>query len=725
MIRIKPICLSFSRFFFFLIFGWVIFCFNPLVVQLNSQEQTMKTKAPFTRVDRTEEMIHGQKVEDPYRWLENKESEETRSWVEKQNQTTRLILDSLPGREKISQRLEEFLSIGQIGTPQIYQGKLFYTKREGKQNQPVLYLREGINGKEKILVDPNALSREGLVSLDWWFPSDDGKLLSYGLSRDGSEQSTLYLLNTETGEKLPDQIPRTRFTSLSWKKDKSGFYYTRYPASGTVPKEEEDYHQHLYYHSLGTDPDSDPKIFGEGREMTEMYGASLSPDNHYLLLSIFHGWDKSDVYFQDLESSGGVAWTDRFVPVGGGENALFNGQIVGDYLYLHTNYQAPKYRFLRVNLKTPAKDKWEELIPADTSVLEQVLVVGDHLVAKYLHHASSILKIFTSSGQLLQDIELPALGTVYGLNGEWNGSEIFFSFESYFIPPTVYHYDLVTNQLTLTDQVKSSIDPSKYSVEQVWYESKDKTKISMFLVHKKGIKLDGNNNVFLTGYGGFNVNRVPYFLRPAFLWLEEGGIYATPNLRGGGEYGEEWHKAGMLGNKQNGFDDFIAAAEWLILSGYTQPDRLVISGGSNGGLLMGAALTQRPDLFRAVICANPLLDMIRYHKFLIAKLWIPEYGSSEDSAQFRWLFAYSPYHRVKDGTPYPATMILTADSDTRVDPLHARKMTARLQKATSSDDPILLRYETQAGHGIGSPLSKDMEEYTDIWSFVFWQLGIK
>ena len=685
----------------------------------------MKIKVPSTRTDQTEEMIHGQKVEDPYRWLENGESGETRSWVEKQNQYTRLILDSLPGREKISQRLKEFLSIGQLGTPQIYQGRLFYTKREGKQNQPVLYMREGANGKENILVDPNTLSREGLVSLDWWFPSDDGKLLAYGLSKDGSEQSTLYLLNSETGEKLPDRITRTRFTGLAWKKDKSGFFYTRYPATGSVPPGEENYHQHLYYHSLGTDPDLDPKIFGEGRDMTEMYTASLSPDNRYLSLFIFRGWDKSDVYFQDLQSSGGTARPDRFIPVAVGENALFSGQIVGDNLYLHTNYQAPRFRFIRVNLKTPTKDKWEELIPQDSSVLEQMSVVGDHLVAKYLHNSSSLLKVFDLSGQFLRDIEMPTLGTVYGLNGEWNGSEVFFSFESYFIPPTVYHYDLETNQLTLTDQVKSNIDPSKYLVEQVWYESKDKTKISMFLVHKKGIKLDGNNPVFLTGYGGFNVNRVPYFLRPAFLWLEEGGIYAAPNLRGGGEYGEEWHKAGMLGNKQNGFDDFIAAAEWLITSGYTNPGRLAISGGSNGGLLMGAALTQRPDLFRTVICANPLLDMVRYHKFLIAQLWIPEYGSSEDSTQFKWLYAYSPYHRVKDGTPYPATMILTADSDTRVDPLHARKMTARLQKATSSNAPILLRYDTRAGHGIGSPLSKDIEEYTDIWSFIFWQMGMK
>lgn len=685
----------------------------------------MTKKAPSTRVDPTVETIHGQKVEDPYRWLENAENEETKLWVEKQNDYTRSILDSLPGRNEIKTRLEQLLSIGQIGTPQIYRGRLFYTKREEKENQPILYVREGINGQEKVQVDPNALNREGLVSLDWWFPSDDGTLLAYGLSKDGSEQSALHIINTQTGEKLSDLITRTRYTSIAWKKDNSGFYYTRYPAPGTVPEGEEDYHQHLFYHALGTDPENDPKIFGQGREMTEMYAVSLSPDNRYLLLSIFKGWDKSDVYYQALQNTDGIARPDKFIPVVEGEEALFSGQIVGDNLYLHTNYQAPKYRLLKVNLKIPSRGNWEELIPPDTSVLEQAQVVGDWLVTKYLHNAYSQVRIYTLSGKFLRDVELPALGSVYGLNGEWDGPEVFFSFESYFIPPSIYHLYLPANRLEITDRIKANIELSAYQVEQVWYESKDKTRISMFLVHKKGIKPDGNNFVFLSGYGGFNVNRIPSFLRPIFLWLENGGIYAVPNLRGGGEYGEEWHKAGMLGHKQNVFEDFIAAAEWLIAQGYTDSRHLIISGGSNGGLLMGAALTQRPDLFRVVICGNPLLDMVRYHKFLIAKLWVPEYGSSEDSTQFEWLYAYSPYHRVKDNTPYPATLILTADTDTRVDPLHARKMTARLQAVTSSDAPILLRYETKAGHGIGSPLSKNIEEYTDIWSFVFWQTGIK
>jgi len=660
---------------------------------------------------------------DPYRWLEDAESEETKKWVDEQNKHTRFILDNLPSRLKIGERLEELFSIGYIGSPQIHKNRYFYTKREGKQNQPVLYVREGIDGKEKVLIDPNTLDKEGLVSLDWWYPSDDGKLLAYGLSREGTEQSTLYIMNVETGEKLSDVITRTRYTDLSWKEDNTGFYYTRLPAPGTVPPGEENYHRHIFYHVLGTDPEDDLKVFGEGRDMTEWLSISFSTDNRYLLLSTAIGWDKSDVYFQELKSSPESIRPDGFIPVAVGKDALFSGQIVGEFLYLHTNYKASNYRFLKVNLKAPAMENWEELIPENGSILQGVVAVGDWLVAHYMQNACSRLKIFSLSGEYLKDIELPSLGSVYGLNGEWDGSEVLFGFESYFVPPTIYHYDLKTNMLSVFDQVKSDIDTSFYQVKQVWYESKDGTEISMFLVHTKGMKLDGGNPTLLTGYGGFNSALTPRFQRNTFLWLENGGVFAVPNLRGGSEYGEEWHKAGMLGNKQNTFDDFIAAAEWLISNGYTDPSKLAIKGGSNGGLLVGAALTQRPDLFRAVVCWNPLLDMVRYHNFLIAKLWIPEYGSAEDSAQFQWLFAYSPYHRVGDGTPYPATLLMTADSDTRVDPMHALKMTARLQQATSSDAPIILRFDTKAGHA-GTPLSKAIEEYTDIWSFIFWQLEI-
>ncbi len=691
----------------------------------NLKEGAVLGAPPETRTDNVTKEIFGHKVEDPYRWLEDTESEEVGKWVDAQNQYTRSALDNLSNHKKIGERLETLFSIGYIDSPKPRKGRYFYTKREGKQDQPILYVRQGLDGREKVLIDPNALDEEGLVALDWWFPSDDGKLLAYGLSREGTEQSTLYVLDVKTGAQLPDVITRTRYTALSWKSDNTGFYYSRLPAAGTVPEGEESYHRHLFYHKVGTDPEDDPKVFGEGRDMTEWLSISFSPDDRYLLLSIFMGWDKTDVYFRELKSSPESVGPEGFIPVAVGTGAIFNGEMVGDNLYLHTNYKASNYRFVRVDLKAPAEENWEELISEDESVLKNVIVVGDWLVVQYMHNASSRLKIFTLSGEYIKDIELPTLGSVYSIHGEWDGTEVCFGFHSYFMPPTIYHYDLKTEKLTLWDQAESDLDTSPYQVEQVWYESKDGTRVSMFLVHRKGIKLDGSNPTLLTGYGGFNSAATPTFHRNRFLWLEHGGVLAVPNLRGGSEYGERWHKEGMLENKQNVFDDFIAAAEWLISNGYTSPSQLVIWGGSNGGLLVGAVMTQRPDLFRAVICWNPLLDMTRYHHFLIAKLWIYEYGSPEDSVQFQWLYAYSPYHRVVDGTPYPATLLLTADSDTRVDPMHAKKMAARLQAATSSEAPILLRIATKAGHGAGTPLSKSVEEYTDIWTFVFWQLGIE
>jgi len=719
MMVTKTLRVVFPLGFLILVLAGVFSTRNFCGVQSNQQEE-IRLKPPSTRVENVVEVIHGQKVEDPYRWLENGESEEVHEWVNEQNAYTRFVLDQVPGRKQIKDRLEEFLSIGYIGTPQVRKDRYFYSKREGKQNQPVLYMRQGLEGKEKILIDPNSLSKEGLVVLDWWYPSDDGKLLAYGLSREGTEQSTLYVMDIETSEEFSDQIPRTRACGLAWKKDKSGFYYTRYPEPGEVPKEEESYHRHVFYHALGTKPEEDAKIFGQGRDMEDWPEVHLSSDDgRFLLVTVDQGWSKSEMYFLDLQNS------DKLVPIVENIDAVFSGKIVGEHLYLYTNYKAPNYRVLRVDLKKPSMENWQELIPESESILKRSQVIGNKIVAQYMQNAYSRLKIFSLAGEYLKEIELPALGSAYGVNGEWDGSEALFGYQSFFIPPTIYHYDLETDKLTLHDRVKSDIDSSLYQVEQVWYRSKDGTKISMFLVHKKGVKLDGNNPTLLTGYGGFNASRTPSFQRNRFLWLESGGVYAVPNLRGGGEYGEKWHKAGMLQNKQNVFDDFIAAAEWLISNGYTTPSRLVIFGGSNGGLLVGAVMTQRPDLFKAVVCGNPLLDMLRYQNFLIARLWISEYGTAEDPEQFKYLYQYSPYHRVQDKTPYPATLIMTSESDTRVDPMHAFKMTARLQSATSTDDPILLRFETKAGHGVGTPLSKVIEEYTDIWSFVYWQLGLK
>jgi prolyl oligopeptidase len=663
--------------------------------------------------------LHGVEVTDPYRWLEDANSAEVTEWVEKQNAYTRSVLDKLPDREKVRERLSQLLDIGTLGTPKPAGGRYFYTKREGKQNQPILYVRAGVDGKDEVLVDPNQLAKDGTIALDWWFPSRDGRRIAYGLSKNGSEQSTLYVRDVESGRELPDIIERTRYCSLAWLPDDKGFYYTRYPAVGSVPKGEENYHRHVYLHTLGTDPAEDVKVFGEGRPGEDMPEVRLSPDGRWLVVIEHQGWAKSEVFFKDL-----AADNAGFAPLVEKVNAVFEVTPRNDRFYVRTNDQAPRYRVFRVDPLKPARDEWQSLIPEDEDVLDNIAVVGDFLGCLYKHKASSRLRLFERDGRPLQEIKLPTLGTVAELGSEWNGQELFFGFQSFTVAPSVYRIELKTRQTDLWEQVRTGMDFSAYEVEQVTYPSKDGTEITMFLAHKKGLQRDGRTPTLLYAYGGFNISLTPTFAASRFIFLEKGGLIAIPNLRGGGEYGEEWHQAGMLARKQNVFDDFLAAAEWLENRKYTDPMHLVIQGGSNGGLLMGAALTQRPALFRAVVCAVPLLDMVRYHKFLIARLWIPEYGSAEDPEQFKWLYAYSPYHHVKDGTSYPAVLLEAAESDSRVDALHARKMAARLQAATSSDQPILLRLETKAGHGAGKPRGKMLDELTDTWCFIFWQLGL-
>ena len=509
-----------------------------------------------------------------------------------------------------------------------------------------------------------------------------------------------------------------------------GFYYTRYPAEGEVPKGDEKYHRRVFFHALGADPAKDREIFGGGRAKEDWPNVTLSPDGRWLVVTEEEGWAKTEVYFSDLNGRVGGTWP-VFRPLVEKVDALFSVEARNDRFYVHTNEKSPRYRLFEVDPLQPAREKWKEVIPEGKDVLETVTAVGDVLVAQYMEKASSRLRLFDRAGKLLQDVPLPTLGSVSGLGAEWDGDELLFGFQSFTAPQTVYRLDLkkpAEAKPELWGKVEADVDFSQFEVEQVTYPSKDGTPITMFLAHGKGQKPDPSRPALLYGYGGFNVSMTPAFSASRILFLEKGGLLAIANLRGGGEYGEDWHEAGMLGKKQNVFDDFIAAAEFLLDNKYTSRDRLAIQGGSNGGLLMGAALTQRPDLFRAVVCQVPLLDMVRYHQFQIARLWIPEYGSADDPEQFKWLYAYSPYHHVKDGTAYPAVLLEAAESDSRVDPLHARKMTARLQAATSSDPaekPILLRLETKAGHGQGKPRGKVVEELTDMWSFVFWQLGMK
>jgi prolyl oligopeptidase len=680
--------------------------------------QTART-VPATHVEPVVDELHGRQVVDPYRWLEDAESPRTIAWVEEQNQFTRSLLEAFPEREGIRRRLDELLSIGAVTAPVVRNGRFFYTRWDGRQNQPILYVRDGSEGDERVLLDPNQASDAGTVALDWWYPSWDGRLLAYGYSNNGDERSTMYVVDTDSGALLPDRIEHTRYASVAWLPDATGFYYTRYPAPGQVPAGEENYLKKVFFHALGADPGDDPLVFGEDLESEQMPSVSISRDGRYLAVSVNTGWSRSDIWVRDLSQTG-----SSFTPIAVGYDALFGASVVEDILYLHTNLDAPRYRVFQVDLQHPARETWQEIIPESQNVLQSMVLAGGRIVGEYLHNASSTLVIFEPDGSRLADVPLPTLGTITAITGQWDDLEAFYSFQSFTVPPSVYRLPLTGGASAVWASVDAPIQTNHYVVDQVWYPSRDGTRIPMFVVHARDIDRTRPHPTVLTGYGGFNIAETPIFRRSAFLLLEQGGVYAVANLRGGNEFGEDWHRDGMLDRKQNVFDDFIAAAEHLIGQGYTDSQHLAIEGGSNGGLLVGAALTQRPDLFRAVVCEVPLLDMLRYHHFQIARLWIPEYGSADDPDQFPNLYAYSPYHHVREGESYPAVLLMTADSDTRVDPMHARKMTAMLQAANASEHPILLRTETAAGHGIGKPRAKLVEEETDVWSFLFWQLGI-
>jgi prolyl oligopeptidase len=655
-------------------------------------------------------------VPDPYRWLEETDSPEVAAWTAAQGRFARLVLDGLPGRDAIRARLEALFSIGTVSPPTVRGGRYFYQRREGAQEQPVLYVRHGSAGVDRVLVDPATLSPDATSALDWYYPSPDGRLLAYGVSEGGSEKSTLRVRDVETGGDLPDVIPWTRACSLEWRPEGSGFFYTRYPEPGQVPPGEENYHRHVFEHSLGADWRRDARIFGEGRAPEDWPSIHLSPDGRFLAVSVSRGWTRTDVYLKNRSSGG------SFVPVVEGIDSLFGVTLRNDRLYLHTNHGAPRYRLVAADPERPGPESWQDVIPEGPDVLEGALLVGQWILVLRLRDASSRLALHDLGGRLLRELELPGIGTVEAVTGEWDGKEAFFGFSSFTTPPVVYRLDLPEGPPVPWRAVKGDVDPQAYAVRLVRYASRDGTPVSMFLVHRRDRPPGGA--ALLTGYGGFNVSLTPAFGRSLLLFLERGGLYALAHLRGGGEYGEEWHRAGMQEHKQNVFDDFLAAAEFLLREGHVSRGRLAIMGGSNGGLLVGAALTQRPELFAAVVCQVPLLDMLRYHRFRIARLWIAEYGSPDDPHAFRWLHAYSPYHRVREGTPYPAVLLTAGEADSRVDPMHARKMAARLQAATTSGRPILLRLETRAGHGQGKPVSKLAAEWTDVWSFLLAELGM-
>jgi prolyl oligopeptidase len=641
------------------------------------------------------------------------------AWVEAQNRLTRSLLER-PERPALRARIQELFDYPRLSAPSRQGERLFYFRNTGLQNQSVLYVKE--KGAERVLLDPNTLSADGTVAYYSSGITQDGALMAYAISRSGSDRLEILVRDVATGTDLADRLQWAKFTFPLWTPDNKGFFYTRFPQPGSVPPADEQYFGKIYYHRLGEPQEKDTLVFERPDRREGFPSAQLSLDGRWLVLTTSHGSsDKSEVHVLDRHAPGArpvlLPFTRGFVSAWS-----YAGEKDGR-LYFTTDHQAPLWRLVAVDHAKGATQP-VELVAEGKDKLSGASMVNGHLVLQRMRNANDRLFLHALDGRLVKEVELPALGTISEFSGEPDDTEFYLSVTSFTFPSTPYRYDFGRGALELVEKVPARVDASAYEASQVWYPSKDGTKVSMFLVHKKGLPRDGARPTLLYGYGGFNVSQTPTYAASRFAWLEKGGLLAVANLRGGGEYGETWHQGGMLERKQNVFDDFIAAAEWLVKEGYTRPDRLAIQGGSNGGLLVGAAMTQRPELFGAVVCQVPVADMLRYHLFTVGRFWIPEYGSSEDPAQFKFLYAYSPLHRVKDGVDYPATLVTTADTDDRVAPGMAKKFAARLQEATAGSDPVLIRVETKAGHGHGKPISKLIDEAADTYIFLMWRLGM-
>lgn len=681
-----------------------------------------KLMYPVTKtVDHVDD-YHGVKVADPYRWLEDPDSAETRAWVEAQNKVTYGYLGKIPARQAIKERLTKLWNYERYGVPFQEGGRYFFYKNDGLQNQSVLYTLERLDGTPRVLIDPNKLSSDGTVALSGVSISHDGKRMAYSLSRSGSDWQEWKVRDTETGKDLADEIKWSKFSGASWTKDGTGFYYSRYDAPQGDNLKEVNYYQKLYFHALGT-PQSEDVLVYERKDQKEWgFHGEVTEDGRYLLIYISQGTEnKNRVYYKDLSDPG-----SRVVPLLDDYDASY-GFINNDgpVFWFQTTHDAPRGRVVAIDTRKPEKKHWKELIPQSKDNLEGVNVMNDLFVALYLQDAKTAIKVHALDGRFVRKVDLPGIGTAGGFSGKRKDKETFYSFTGYTTPGTIYRYDLETGASTVYREAKVDFDPDAYETKQVFYTSKDGTKVPMFITHKKGLKLDGKNPTYLYGYGGFNVSLTPGFSVSNLVWMEMGGVYAVPNLRGGGEYGEDWHLAGTKLQKQNVFDDFISAAEWLIASRYTSPAKLAIGGGSNGGLLVGACLIQRPDLFAAALPAVGVLDMLRYQKFTIGWAWASDYGTSDEAEEFKALYKYSPVHNVKKGTRYPATMVLTADHDDRVYPAHSFKFAAALQAGHAGPAPVLIRVETKAGHGAGKPTAKLIEEASDRWGFLKHVLELK
>jgi len=679
---------------------------------------TERRPYPATRKSNVVDDYHGVRIEDPYRWLENDDDPETIAWVEAQNALTRSQLEG-PLRDALVSRLTELYDFPRTGVPFRRGRSYFFTHNSGLQDQPILYVQNGQGGPRRPVIDPNNMSRGRPVALTAVEVDTDGTLAAYALSESGSDRQDLFVREVDTGEDRPDRLQWVKFASIAWVHDGSGFFYTRFPEPGTVPDGDEHYFNKVYYHRLGDAQDADVLVFEKPDERETVFGVDVSDDDRWVVITAFQGSsDRSEVYVIDRRHAG-------LRPV-----ALFTGfeaayafvESAGGRLFFRTDLHAPRARIIAVD-PAIAGAQPVTVLPESADKLSDACIVSGTLVVTYLHDASDTVRLFDLSGILSGAVDLPSIGSVTAIQGEPSDGEMFVGFTSFVQPSTNYRYDFTARQLEPFGESRLHINPADYETTQVWYPSRDGTQVSMFLVHRKGLPQDGDRPVLLSGYGGFNISLTPAFDPANFVLLDSGGIFALANLRGGGEYGEAWHEAGMFERKQNVFDDFIAAAEWLAANGYTRPKRIAIEGGSNGGLLVAAVMLQRPDLFGAVVCRVPVADMLRYHRFTVGRFWISEYGSADDPAQFPYLLKYSPLHNVRDGVSYPPILITTADTDDRVSPGMAKKFAARMQ-AAGHDAPALIRVETKAGHGAGKPVSKMIEEDADIFAFVFTQLGI-
>jgi prolyl oligopeptidase len=698
---------------------FAVLAFSIIIVSCSQGPPSGKPNYPVTKTVDVVDTLFGTPVPDPYRWLEDTDDPEVQKWTDAEDSLTRSYLDKIPVREKIVKRLEDLWNYPTQSLVTKCTGRYFIEKNAGLQNHDILYTMKTLADTPQVVINPNTWSEEGTVAMDYWVPSDDGAYIAYGKSSSGAEKGVLHIKDVVNDTDLPDTIPNCRYPSVAWLKDNSGFYYERFPQPGTVPPGDESYYDKIYFHKLGDHYTADKLIYSRDDIKELGYGCDLSTDDHYLILYDFLGSSRTnELRYIDLKKGGGPK------EIVTGFNAFYSGRAIGDMLYLRTNEDAPNYRIIAVDLRRPQHRFWKEIVPEQDDMLESFEIINNMIIAKYLHNAYSKIEVYNLLGVPIHEIELPTLGTVRKFSGRWDDPEMYLSFTSYTYPTTHYRYHFDDNSLSEYYRYPVKVNTDGYTTRQVWYKSKDGTKVSMFIVHKDGIEMDGSNPTYLTGYGGFTSNATPYFSSSRFVWLENGGVFAEPNLRGGGEYGEQWHRAGMLENKQNTFDDFIAAAEYLINEGYTSPEKLSIDGGSNGGLTVGAVAVQRPELFKAVDCSVPLLDMLRFHKFLMARYWISEYGNPENPEDFEYIYKYSPYHHVETGVAYPAMLITASETDSRVHPMHARKFAAALQNATSSDAPILLYVDRKTGHGWGMATSTWIDKIADSYAFLFWQLGM-